>query len=81
MPSATVTSKGRITLPKEVRTALGLRPGDRVAFRQSADGSFIVEAETIELLELQGRIRQTRKVVTVDDMKDAIRRGATRSLP
>jgi AbrB family looped-hinge helix DNA binding protein len=29
---ATVTSKGQITLPKEVRDALGLRPGSKVQF-------------------------------------------------
>jgi antitoxin PrlF len=29
---ATVTSKGQITLPQEVRARLGLRQGDRVAF-------------------------------------------------
>ncbi len=30
---ATVTSKGQITLPKEVREALDLQKGDRVLFR------------------------------------------------
>jgi bifunctional DNA-binding transcriptional regulator/antitoxin component of YhaV-PrlF toxin-antitoxin module len=29
MPSATVTSKGQITIPIEVRKALGLKPGVR----------------------------------------------------
>jgi len=32
MPKAKVTSKGQITLPKEVRAKLGLEPGEAVEF-------------------------------------------------
>ena len=32
MDSSTVTSKGQVTIPKEVRRALGIRQGSRVAF-------------------------------------------------
>ena len=32
MDASTVTSKGQITIPKEVRRALGIRQGSRVAF-------------------------------------------------
>jgi len=32
MAKAKVTSKGQITIPKEVRERLGLRPGDEVEF-------------------------------------------------
>lgn len=37
MPTAKVTSKGQITIPNEVRKALGVRPGDRLLF-ESGDG-------------------------------------------
>lgn len=30
--SSTISSKGQITVPREVRNRLGLRPGDRVEF-------------------------------------------------
>lgn len=30
MGSTTVSSKGQITIPKEIRDKLGLKPGDRV---------------------------------------------------
>jgi len=32
MPKATLTSKGQLTLPKEVRSRLGVAAGDQVDF-------------------------------------------------
>jgi AbrB family looped-hinge helix DNA binding protein len=78
VPSSTVTSKGQITLPKEIRVRLGVKPGDRVAFREGPDGSILVEAETVDLMRLRGRIRPKKAGVTLDAMHDAIRRGATK---
>jgi antitoxin PrlF len=45
MPSATVTSKGQITLPIEVRRRLGLKKGDKVEFVYDEDGRTIVRPE------------------------------------
>jgi antitoxin PrlF len=72
MPSATVTSKGQITIPKEVREELGLRVGDRVAFRVLDDGRIVVEPETIDLRELKGVLKPKRTGVTLADMEAAI---------
>ena len=58
MPSAKLTSKGQITIPKEVREALGLRTGDRLAFRLHDDGSVAVEAEKVSLNALRGAVRR-----------------------
>jgi AbrB family looped-hinge helix DNA binding protein len=52
--SAKVTSKGQVTLPKAVRDALGVAPGDRLLFRV-VDGHALV-ARTPDLLELAGSI-------------------------
>jgi antitoxin PrlF len=38
-----VTVKGQVTIPKDVREAAGLKPGDRVEVRATAAGSVIVE--------------------------------------
>ena len=35
---STLTSKGQTTVPKAVRQALGIRSGDRIAFRVDEDG-------------------------------------------
>ncbi|MEX1255367.1 MAG: AbrB/MazE/SpoVT family DNA-binding domain-containing protein [Dehalococcoidia bacterium] len=38
MPTAKVTSKGQVTIPKKVRDGLGIRPGDELAFVQDGRG-------------------------------------------
>jgi len=52
--AATVTSKGQITIPKEVRDALGIVEGDHLVFRVAQDRAVI--ARTPNLLELAGAV-------------------------
>ncbi len=78
MPSAKLTSKGQITIPKEVREALGLRTGDRLAFRLQQDGTVVVEAETVDLMSLRGAVRTAVRGVTVEAMKEVVRRAGGR---
>lgn len=75
MPSSTITSKGQITLPVEVRRTLGLRPGDRVSFRTARDGSVIVEPETVDLMSLKGSVKSKVRGVSVEQMQRAIRKA------
>jgi antitoxin PrlF len=35
---AKITSKGQITIPREVRRKLGVRAGDRLSFEEDANG-------------------------------------------
>jgi len=78
MPSAKVTSKGQITIPKEIRSALGLDAGDRVAFRLRDDGIVEMLPETVDLLSLYGTLNPATRGVTIEDMKSAVRRRAGR---
>lgn len=73
MSSATVTSKGRITLPKSVRDRLGLQSGDRVEFVASGSG-FIMIPATRELTELKGMLARPKRPVSVEAMNRAIAR-------
>lgn len=78
MSTATVTSKGQITIPKEVRDALGLESGDRVEFVASAPGVYEILAASKDVRELKGMIARPRKPVSVEDMSKAVARRAGR---
>jgi antitoxin PrlF len=78
MPSAKLTSKGQITIPKEVRKALGLHTGDRLAFRVHDNGTVVVEAEKVSLKSLRGAVHTKVKGVTVEAMNEVIRRAGGR---
>jgi antitoxin PrlF len=80
MPTATVTSKGQVTLPKKVRDALRVKPGDQVDFVLDAEGDVRVRAARIDVRDLKGILhRPGRKAVSLQAMEVAIaRRGQSR---
>jgi AbrB family looped-hinge helix DNA binding protein len=41
MPKARVTTKGQVTVPKEVRDRLGIRPGDEIEFSEEGRGYLV----------------------------------------
>jgi antitoxin PrlF len=76
MTTAKLTSKGQLTLPKVVRKALGVGPGDRVDFVRMESGSFIVLPANHSVRSLKGLIPKPKNAVTLEDMDKAIARGA-----
>jgi len=76
MTAATLTSKGQLTLPKDVRDALGVGPGDRVDFVKMEDGNFAVLPATHSVKRLKGLIPSPKKAVSLEDMDRAIASGA-----
>ncbi len=77
MATATISSKGQLTLPKEIRGALGLSPGDRVNFVRMEDGNYAVLPATHSVQTLKGFLRRPgQKPVSLEDMDQAIVKGA-----
>ena len=70
MSEATLTSKGQVTIPAEVRKAMGLSAGERVVFTQLDDGTTVMRAKTRSILELEGLLKDAvkKRKVSVDDM-------------
>jgi antitoxin PrlF len=80
LATATMTSKGQVTIPKPVRAALGIDTGDRIEFVEVEKGQFAIVAATRSVQELNGLFRGRRsKPVTIEEMNAAIRRRAARS--
>jgi antitoxin PrlF len=80
MAAATLTSKGQITIPARVRTALGVDAGDRIEFVEVGKGEFNIVAATRSVRELSGMLyRKGREPVSIEEMNAAIAKGASRS--
>ena len=73
MATATITSKGQITLPKSVRIRLGLEAGHRVEFVET-DAGFLVKPATKDIRSLKGILPKPRRPVTVETMNRSLSR-------
>ena len=78
MTTATVTSKGQITIPVQVRQALHVGAGDRVEFVEVEPGRYEFIAATRSVTDLKGMFGKAAKVVSIEEMNAAIAaRGAS----
>jgi len=72
MPDSIVTTKGRTTIPAQVRDQLGIREGTRLVWHLMPDGSLVVRAKTGSLRGMAGMLKSKvgkGSSVSVDDMK------------
>lgn len=72
---ATVTSKGQITIPAEVRRALGLRTGSKVNFVPTSSGTYEMVPATTSVMDLAGCLPYKGKPKTLEEMDEAIQAG------
>jgi looped-hinge helix DNA binding domain, AbrB family len=72
MSAATVTSKGQITLPKDVRDDLKLKPGDKVEF-EKRNGRYVLRPRNRSIMELAGILyRPGMKAMTAEEMDEGL---------
>ena len=73
MSTATLTSKGQTTIPKDVREKLGLQAGDTLHFNVLSDGSVSMRVKRGGILDLAGLLqRPGQTTITVDQMKEGV---------
>ena len=72
MTTATISSKGQITIPAEVRHALQVDTGDRVEFVEVEPGRYEFVAATRSVTELKGMFGKAARVVSIEEMNRAI---------
>ena len=71
-----ITSKGQVTIPKAIREYLRVRPGDRIKFFMHPDGT-VVLLPKLPVTALRGLLRWRGRLVTLEEMDDAITAGAS----
>jgi AbrB family looped-hinge helix DNA binding protein len=79
MLSSTITTKGQITIPKDIRNILNIGKGDRVEFLVNANGLVTILPVTTDITALKGLVPKPEKYVSLDDMKNAIKDQGGRS--
>jgi antitoxin PrlF len=76
MPTATLTSKGQITIPLEVRERLGLKAGDRIDFQLGPAGEVVLTSKRIPFEQIRGMLRSSgQKPVSLREMDKGIERA------
>ncbi|MBI1731698.1 MAG: type II toxin-antitoxin system PrlF family antitoxin [Gammaproteobacteria bacterium] len=78
MMTATLTSKGQVTVPKKIREILKLRPGDRLDFLVETDGTVRIAPVTASVKDLKGIVPKPSKSLSLEEMDRAIAAGAAK---
>ena len=83
MNTARVTSKGRITIPQQVRKLLAIESGDHLAFELEEDGRLRVSRVRNDPRALRGLLSEYAKGHPVDDaqVRAALRHRAAAKYP
>lgn len=80
MATATLTSKGQITIPKNIRESLQLDTGDQIDFVLTDKGEAILKPVTKKVDEVFGKLyKPGRKPVSTNQMKAGIRQKIKKS--
>lgn len=80
MPTATMTSNGQFTMPKEVRDGLNLVPGSKVMFVKLPNGQYSIVPKTGSVEALFGMLHQPGvPPMTIEEINDAIAEGGAES--
>ena len=66
MSQATVTSKGQITIPKEVRDELGIETGTKVVFVRTPEG-FLLKPRNTSLMDWKGAFAYTGPPISEEE--------------
>ena len=75
MPTATLTSKGQVTIPVEVREQLGLKTGDRLEFRVRGGEAAVRKSSERPASSLFGLLRRNgQRALSVEEMNASLAR-------
>ena len=78
MSAATITTKGQITIPKNIRAELKLQAGDKIDFVIAETGEVRFVPITKDVRSLKGIVAKPSSPVSIEDMKRSVRNQAGR---
>jgi len=68
-----ITTKGQVTIPKNVRDTLHVQMGDRIEFIQISEERYEIIAVTKNVEQLKGIVKsKNKKAVSIDEMNNAL---------
>lgn len=76
--AATVSSKGQVVIPSDVRKKLGLTHGSVLRFVMDGDSVRLLPAAG-DVRRLKGRLAQPAQAVTIEDMSETISQRRARA--
>ena len=75
MATATLTTKGQVTIPKNIRDALKLHTGDKIEIIVTKEGEAVIRPIAKRVDDVFCKLKKPdQKVATLDDMDKAIRK-------
>lgn len=72
MSTGTMTSKGQLTLPANLRQKFGLEAGVKVSFEELADGRIAIRPKRLDIRTLRGIVKYAGPAVSIEDMTRAV---------
>jgi AbrB family looped-hinge helix DNA binding protein len=73
MALATMTTKGQVTIPKDIRKQLHLNSGDKIEIVISTKGEAIMRPLSAKVDDIFGILQTNRKAVSVEDMNSVLK--------
>jgi AbrB family looped-hinge helix DNA binding protein len=76
MITSKVTSKGQITIPKEIREFIGAEPSDRIVFIPLEEGKVLMTSQQNPVSDLFGMLNHRKKAqaVSLEEINLTIRK-------
>ena len=72
--TSTLTSKGQVTVPQEIRRSLGLEQGDRLVWEATGAGRVEVRKVQGRLDDLVGVLGKPSRRFTIAELDEAVRK-------
>jgi len=74
---STVSEKGRLVIPKDIRQALDVQRGDKLTWVMEDDGTIRVTVARGDLMALKGSIKSAGRSISTEEMDEAVKAGAS----